>query len=80
MSKHSLQSDEIGNLVTVVEEALRSSQRGVKRFIPPAPGVLQKATSKTHKIVFGRRGSGKSSLLRKAAADLSASSLSERKR
>lgn len=42
----------------------------MKHFVEPAPGTLQRAVSKRHHIVFGRRGSGKSSLLRKAAADL----------
>jgi Cdc6-like AAA superfamily ATPase len=57
-------------LLTLVEEAARSTEAGVKHFIEPAPGTLKRATSKRHHIVFGRRGSGKSSLLRKAAADL----------
>ena len=42
----------------------------MKYFIEPAAGTLIQATSRVHSIVFGRRGSGKSSLLRKAAADL----------
>lgn len=54
----------------MVEEAARSSESGVKRFIEPAQGTLRRAVSKRHHLVFGRRGSGKSSLLRKAAADL----------
>jgi hypothetical protein len=65
-----LNSAEIGTLATLVGEAIRSTDSGVRRFVEPAPGTLQQATSKTHSIVFGRRGSGKSSLLRKAAADL----------
>lgn len=65
-----LSSDEIINLMTLVEEAARSTEEGVRHFIEPAPGTLRRATSKRHHIVFGRRGSGKSSLLRKAAADL----------
>lgn len=65
-----LQSEEIETLVTRVEEAARSTESGVKRFIEPAQGTLRRAVSKRHHLVFGRRGSGKSSLLRKAAADL----------
>ena len=57
-------------LLTLVEEAARSTQEGVRHFVEPAPGTLLRATTKRHHIVFGRRGSGKSSLLRKAAADL----------
>lgn len=65
-----LHNQEIEKLVTLVEEAARSSESGVKRFIEPAQGTLRRAVSKRHHLVFGRRGSGKSSLLRKAAADL----------
>jgi len=65
-----LNSSEVSVLVTKVEEAARATEEGVKHFIEPAPGTLKRAVSKRHHIVFGRRGSGKSSLLRKAAADL----------
>ena len=49
---------------------MRATPEGAHRFIEPAPGVLSRAKSKQHNIIFGRRGSGKSSLLRKTAADL----------
>lgn len=65
-----LATPEMIQMLTLVEEAARSTEEGVKYFIEPAPGTLRRATSKRHHIVFGRRGSGKSSLLRKAAADL----------
>jgi hypothetical protein len=65
-----LDSPEVESLVILVEEATRSSKEGVKRFIEPAQGTLRRAVNKRHHIIFGRRGSGKSSLLRKAAADL----------
>jgi hypothetical protein len=65
-----LDTSEVGNLVTLVEEAARSTAEGVKRFVEPAQGTLRRATNKRHHMIFGRRGSGKSSLLRKAAADL----------
>lgn len=65
-----LDTAEVASLVTLVEEAARSTKEGVKRFVEPAQGTLRRATNKRHHIVFGRRGSGKSSLLRKAAADL----------
>jgi hypothetical protein len=65
-----LDSREVESLVLLVEESTRSSKEGVKRFIEPAQGTLRRAVNKRHHIVFGRRGSGKSSLLRKAAADL----------
>lgn len=60
----------IQDLATTIEEAARSTEEGVKHFLEPAPGTLKRATSKRHHLIFGRRGSGKSSLLRKAGADL----------
>jgi hypothetical protein len=65
-----LNSKEMAELLSLVEEASRSTEEGIKRFIEPAQGTLRRATTKRHHIIFGRRGSGKSSLLRKAAADL----------
>lgn len=68
--KSVLSDTRVEKLVKLVEESTRSSEEGVKRFIEPAQGALSRATNKRHHIIFGRRGSGKSSLLRKAAADL----------
>lgn len=65
-----LASNKTTELLTVVEEATRSTTAGVRFFVEPAEGALRRAKSKQHHIIFGRRGSGKSSLLRKAAADL----------
>ncbi len=65
-----LESAEVVKLELLLEEATRSSADGVRRFVEPASGTLSRATSRTHHLVFGRRGSGKSSLLRKAAQDL----------
>lgn len=60
-----LDSAQVQGLATLIEEATRSSMSGVKYFIEPAQGVLTRATAKRHHIIFGRRGSGKSSLLNK---------------
>lgn len=65
-----LNSEAVRSLELSVEEATRSTDEGVKRFIEPAQGTLSRALAKRPHIVFGRRGSGKSSLLRKAVADL----------
>lgn len=65
-----LDLDAVDDLLILCEEVMRATPEGAHRFIEPAPGVLAKAKAKQHNIVFGRRGSGKSSLLRKAAADL----------
>jgi len=68
--KDLINSRNVATLVTKIEEAARSTEQGVRHFIEPAEGTLERAASRRHHIVFGRRGSGKSSLLRKAAADL----------
>ena len=60
----------VDELLVLCEEVTRATPEGVRRFIEPAPGVLSRAKSNQHHLVFGRRGSGKSSLLRKTAADL----------
>jgi hypothetical protein len=67
-----LNSSEVDRLVILVEEATRATKDAPRRFIEPARGTLDRAKSRRHHIVFGRRGSGKTSLLRKAAADLTA--------
>lgn len=69
-SESVLDGAEVGMLVSIVEEAARSTDEGVKRFVEPGHGTLQRAKLKRHHIVFGRRGSGKSSLMKKAASDL----------
>jgi hypothetical protein len=66
-----LNSNQIDSLATLVEEGARAANRTVPRFVEPARGTLRRATSRRHHIVFGRRGSGKTSLLLKAAYDLS---------
>ena len=72
MKQQSILDDQkIQELANVIEEATRSSKSGVKYFVEPAQGVLSRAVSKRHHIIFGRRGSGKSSLLIKLASDAS---------
>lgn len=65
-----LNSEAVDRLLVLCEEVTRATPEGARRFIEPAPGVLSRAKSNQHHIIFGRRGSGKSSLLRKTAADL----------
>ena len=65
-----LNSDKVQGLEITIEEATRSTEEGVKRFIEPAHGTLSRALAKRPHIVFGRRGSGKSSLLRKVTSNL----------
>lgn len=65
-----LELEAVDQLLVLCEEVMRATPAGAQRFIEPAPGVLLRAKSSQHHLVFGRRGSGKSSLLRKMAADL----------
>lgn len=65
-----LSSPAVDKLATLVEEATRATKDSPRRFIEPARGTLDRAKSRRHHIIFGRRGSGKTSLLRKAGADL----------
>lgn len=65
-----LSSAAVDKLATLVEEATRATKESPRRFIEPARGTLDRAKSRRHHIVFGRRGSGKTSLLRKAGSDL----------
>lgn len=67
-----LDRSKVDRLALLVEEATRSTEEGIKRFVEPATGTLRRAKSRQHHIIFGRRGSGKTSLLKKAAADLCA--------
>lgn len=61
--------EKVQSLAILVEETTRSTKDAVKYFLEPAAGTLARAKSKRHHIVFGRRGSGKSSLLTKIYAD-----------
>lgn len=66
-----LNKPEVDALVQAVEEATRATVMNTTRFIEPAGNTLSRAMSKRNHIVFGRRGSGKTSLLLKAKRDLS---------
>jgi hypothetical protein len=68
-----LSSDKITTLSVRIEESTRASEDTIPRFVEPASGTLERAKSRRHHIVFGRRGSGKTSLLKKAASDLTLS-------
>jgi GTPase SAR1 family protein len=60
-----LESSSVDTLITMIEESTRSTRDGVRYFIEPAVGTEARASSRRHHIIFGRRGSGKSSLLNK---------------
>lgn len=48
----------------------RATPESAARFVEPASGTLARALSNRHHLLFGRRGSGKTSLLLKARTEL----------
>lgn len=70
MTESVLNSEEAEIFSVALEEAARADESGVARFIEPAAGTLRRAQSYRHHLIFGRRGSGKTSLLQKARAEL----------
>lgn len=63
-------NESIDKLITALEEGARASKDIVDVFVEPAEGTLSRAKNKRNHLIFGRRGSGKSSLLIKSAEDL----------
>jgi ABC-type cobalamin/Fe3+-siderophores transport system ATPase subunit len=58
-------SREVDALLVALEEATRATPAGGPvEFVPPAGGELQQVQARFHHFIFGRRGSGKTSLLR----------------
>ena len=55
-----------------LEEALTADARRPTQFIEPAPDTLTRAMLRQNHLVFGRRGTGKTTLLRKLESDLTA--------
>lgn len=59
------QSAEVDALFVVLEEATRATPAaGRVEFVAPAGGELQQVEARFHHLIYGRRGSGKTSLLR----------------
>lgn len=52
-------------IAQAIENAVRATSESASRFIEPKQGVLSQVSSKRHYVIYGRRGSGKSSLLYK---------------
>lgn len=65
----SIADDQLPELLVVLSEAGRATDATAARFVPPRTGILEQASSRRHQLVFGRRGVGKSTLLRRVAAD-----------
>lgn len=55
----------VDQLLTALEEATRATpEGGPAAFVPPSGGELNQVESRFHHLIWGRRGSGKTSLLR----------------
>jgi len=67
--------DNVVALLPVLAEAARANDSAAARFIPPRTGILEEAAAARHQFVFGRRGVGKSTLLRRIASRASGSSV-----
>ena len=71
MDNNALKSHEVAEFVVALEEAGRADTSAESiRFIEPAAGTLSRALANRSHLVFGRRGSGKTSLLLKTRAEM----------
>jgi hypothetical protein len=57
--------EQLPKLLAALAEAARADQRTAGRFVAPRVGVLEETAARRHQFVLGRRGVGKSTLLRK---------------
>ena len=63
-------SDEVARFQVLLEEVTRAKPGSPQsRFVPPVGDVLDRLGSEFHHVLYGRRGTGKSSLLRRIEAD-----------
>jgi Cdc6-like AAA superfamily ATPase len=60
--------EQVAKLLALLAEAARAGPETVGRFVSPRPGILEEASARRHQLVHGRRGVGKSTLLRRVAA------------
>jgi hypothetical protein len=60
-----LTDEQVVTLLPALAEAARADRRTADRFVPPRTGILEETAARRHHFVFGRRGVGKSTLLRK---------------
>jgi hypothetical protein len=63
-----LTDDQVTRLLPLLAEAARATADTSARFVSPTPGILEEASARRHQLVYGRRGVGKSTLLRRVAA------------
>lgn len=56
--------EDLARILPALDEAARAQQQSVERFVSPRPGIVEQVRSRRHQFVLGRRGVGKSTLLR----------------
>jgi hypothetical protein len=64
-----ISDDEVTRLLPALAEAERATEETAARFVAPRPGILEEVSARRHQFVYGRRGVGKSTLLRRVEAD-----------
>ncbi|MGI8624846.1 MAG: hypothetical protein ACR2NB_15505 [Solirubrobacteraceae bacterium] len=60
-----ISDEQLPALLAALAEAARADQYTTERFVPPRIGILEETAARRHQLVLGRRGVGKSTLLRK---------------
>lgn len=69
-----ISDEQLPKLLAALAEAARADQRTAERFVPPRVGILEETAARRHQFVLGRRGVGKSTLLRKIESQQKAES------
>jgi hypothetical protein len=65
-------STQFARLSQLISSRMRATPEQVANYIEPRPGINAGVSAQQHTYIFGRRGSGKTSIILKAAHDLSA--------
>jgi hypothetical protein len=60
-----ISDEQLPRLLAALAEAARADRRTADRFVAPRVGILEETAARRHQFVLGRRGVGKSTLLRK---------------
>ncbi len=60
-----ISDEQLPELLAALAEAARADPRTAQRFVEPRVGILDETAARRHQFVLGRRGVGKSTLLRK---------------
>lgn len=68
-AENAISDQEVAKLLPALAEAERATEETAARFVPPRPGILEEVSARRHQLVYGRRGVGKSTLLRRVRAE-----------